>query len=277
MARALITGCSSGFGRATAIELAARGHEVVASARREDALDDLDVAARLQLDVTDPDSVDSALAAAGAVDVLVNNAGWSVSGPVEAVPLHDAARMFEVNFWGAVRLIQLVVPGMRDRGGGVIVNLSSIAGRLAQPLGGFYAASKHALEAVSEALSYEVGAFGIVTVIVEPGWFDTSFRDNSRRFGTEEPPYDEVERIWSGIDTALVGEARPPAGVVASVIADTVEAALRGEEVPLRVPVGADAELVLPIRRQLDDPAFEATMRGHLGIHEWTRTPPRLH
>ncbi len=276
MARALITGCSTGFGRATAVELTRRGVEVVATARRLDALDGLDVAARLRLDVTDEASVAEAVAGAGPVDVLVNNAGMSVSGPVESVPLAEVERMFATNFTGAVRMIQAVLAGMRARGGGVIVNVSSIAGRVSQPLGGFYSASKYALEAVSEALHYEVGPFGVRVVVVEPGFFATSFSDNGIRHGTDGPPYDELDRAWSGVDGKLLGGARPGPDVVAGVIADVVERALAGDELPLRVPVGADAELVLPVRQQLDDEAFEAAMRAQLGLDQWARRPPKL-
>ena len=160
MGRALITGCSSGFGRATAIELKARGHEVVATARRPETLDDLDVDARLALDVTDDASVAAAVAAAGQVDALVNNAGINVAGPVEKVPVDEVRRLFETNVFGALRMTQAVLPQMRARRGGTIVNVSSINGRVAQPLAGFYAATKFALEAMSEALHFEAGHFG---------------------------------------------------------------------------------------------------------------------
>src|SRR5271166_5800223 len=113
MARVLITGCSSGFGRATAVELKKRGFEVVATARRPATLEDLDVDVRLALDVTDDASVAAAVSAAGVIDVLVNNAGIGVNGPVELVPLTEVRRLFETNFFGALRLMQAVLPQMR--------------------------------------------------------------------------------------------------------------------------------------------------------------------
>ena len=185
MARVLITGCSTGIGRATAVELTARGHEVVATARRPESLDGLEVAERLALDVDDAASVQAAVAAAGTVDVLVNNAGWESAGPVEKADLDEVRAMFETNLLGAARMVQAVLPAMRERGSGTIVNVSSVAGVVAGPLNGFYAASKHALEAMSESLHYEVGHFGVRVVIIEPGAFATAFGDNARRHGED--------------------------------------------------------------------------------------------
>jgi len=263
--RVLVTGCSSGIGRASASELARRGHEVVATARRPETLRDLPVAERLALDVDVDASVAEAVRQAGPVDALVNNAGWSTRGPVEKVPLADVRRMFETNFFGAVRMIQALVPGMRERGRGVVVNVSSLAGRVGAPLGGFYCASKYAIEGLSEALKYEVGHFGIRVVLIEPGYVETGFGDRSTRHGTEGPPYDELERIWSGSDGKLVGGARPGPDIVAEAIADAVE----GRGAKLRWPVGSDAELVTKVRASMDDEQFEATMRKNLGLGDW--------
>ncbi len=262
--RVLITGCSTGFGRVSAIELARRGHDVVATARRPETLADLGVARRLALDVDSEESVAAAVAEAGEVDALVNNAGWSANGPIEKVPLEAARRMFETNFFGAVRMIQALVPGMRARGQGVVVNVSSVAGRVAPPLSGFYAASKFALEGLSEALHYELAHFGIRVAIVEPGYFQSSFRDNSTRHGVDVPPYDELERSWSGSDETLLGGPRPEPEIVGSAIADAVE----GKDDALRWPVGQDAELVLRTRASMDDAAFEAAMRSALKL-DW--------
>jgi NADP-dependent 3-hydroxy acid dehydrogenase YdfG len=256
----LITGCSTGFGRAAAVELTTRGHEVVATARRPDTLADLDVELRLALDVNDDASVAAAVAEAGTIDALVNNAGCSVSGPVEAVPVDDVRAIFETNFFGALRMIQAVVPGMRARGSGVVVNISSVNGKVAQPLAGFYAATKHALEAMSEALYFEIGHFGVRVVIIEPGFFRTSLGDNRREHGVDGPPYDELRALTMAL-TDKVGRANAPGPeVVATAVADAVER----PETPLRVPVGTDAEMILATRAQLDDAAFEATMRSML-------------
>lgn len=264
MTRILITGCSTGIGRASAVELAARGHEVVATARNVETLADLDVAARLALDVTDDESIAAALDVAGPIDALVNNAGWSISGPIELVPLDGVRRMFEVNFFGTVRMIQAVAPMMRTRGSGVIVNLSSIAGRVGQPLGGFYCSSKFAIEAISEALGYELGHWGVRVVIIEPGYIESAFAENATSVGSDVPPYDELERMWAGGRDRLGAANRPGPEIVARAIAGAIE----DPATPLRVPVGDDAELVLNARAALDDAAFEASMRSVLEL-EW--------
>jgi NAD(P)-dependent dehydrogenase (short-subunit alcohol dehydrogenase family) len=262
--RVLITGCSTGIGRGAAQALAARGHEVVATARRPETLRGLDVAARIALDVDEDASVRAAVAKAGALDALVNNAGRGENGPVERVPLAQARAMMETNFWGAVRMIQAVLPGMRERGRGVIVNVSSVSGRVGAPLGGFYTASKYALEGLSETLKLEVGHFGIRVALVEPGFFDTAFRGNAGNHGVEEPPYDELFRQWNGVDGKLLDGARPGPEAVAEAIADAVE----GKDARLRIPVGKDAEMVLGARAKLDDAAFEAAMRQVLKL-DW--------
>lgn len=263
MSSILITGCSTGIGRATAVELAARGHHVVATARRAETLDGLDVAARLALDVDDDASVAAAVAVAGPVDVLVNNAGWETAGPIEKAPLDEVRAMFETNLLGAARMVQAVLPAMRAQGRGTIVNVSSVAGVVAGPLNGFYAASKHALEAMSESLHYEVGHFGVRVVIIEPGGFATAFGDNARRHGEDEPPYDELRRQWDEASAVLSGGGVAPGPEpVAVAIADAIEA----ESTPLRIPVGTDAELVVSVRAAHDDEAFEATMRETLGL-----------
>ena len=138
-----------------------RGHEVVATARRPEVLEDLDVTMRLALDVTSDASVAAAVAAAGEVDILVNNAGIGVGGPVEQVPLAHAQAMFETNVWGPARMVQALAPGMRARSRGAIVNVTSLAGRAVAPLQGYYAASKWALEALSEAMDSELRHWGI--------------------------------------------------------------------------------------------------------------------
>lgn len=263
MARVLITGCSTGIGRATAVELTARGHDVVATARRREALEGLEVAAALELDVDDDTSVIGAVAAAGDLDVLVNNAGWEAAGPVERVPLERVKAMFDTNVLGVARLVQAVAPSMRAKGAGTIVNVSSMAGRVAAPLNGFYSASKFAVEALSESLHYELGHFGIRVVIIEPGNIATSFGDNAQRYGEDTAPWDELRAAWDTASEVLSGGGEAPGPeLVATAIADAVEA----EETPLRIPVGADAEMVAAVRSSSDDATFEATMRETLGL-----------
>src|SRR5437764_10491306 len=177
----LITGCSSGIGRATAERLARGGHTVYATARRPESIADLEQAGcrTLALDVTGEASMSAAVRAVeeaeGAVGVLVNNAGYSQSGAVESVSMEAVRAQFETNVFGLVRMCQLVLPGMRRQGWGRIVNISSMGGRLVFPGGGFYHGTKHAVEALSDALRFEVAGFGVAVVIVEPGLIITEF------------------------------------------------------------------------------------------------------
>ena len=181
----LITGCSSGIGRETALRLSERGWTVYASARRPETIADLGRAGckTLALDVTDEASMRSAVGAVeaeqGAVGALVNNAGYSQSGALETLPMERLRRQFETNVFGLVRMCQLVLPKMRAAGRGRIVNVSSMGGRLVFPGGGAYHASKHAVEALSDALRFEVRGFGVRVVIVEPGLITTSFGETA--------------------------------------------------------------------------------------------------
>lgn len=262
--RAIITGCSTGIGRATAIELTSRGYEVIATARHRDALDDLEVFQTMALDVDDDASVAAAQAAAGPVDALINNAGFGVEGAVETVPLEDVRRMFETNFFGAARMIQAFVPDMRARGGAV-VNVASTAGIAAPPLGGYYAASKFALEALSEALHLEVGHFGIRVFVIEPGAIETRFEANVVDHRDEPGPYKQLAGLWQGAQDKLSGgQPVPGPELVASVIAD----ALESDEHHLRWPVGSDAELIAAARQGASYDDFEAGMRKVLAL-DW--------
>jgi len=263
--RAIITGCSTGIGRATAIELSARGYDVVATARRKETLDDLKVSETLALDVDSDVSVASVLAAVGPVDVLVNNAGFGVEGAIETVPLGEVRRMFETNVFGAARMIQAFVPGMRERGAGAVVNVTSTAGIAAPPLGGYYAASKFALEALSEALHLEVGHFGVRVLVIEPGVIETQFGANVLDHRREPGPYEDLALLWESAQAKLSGGQQPPGPeLVASVIDDALESNRR----QLRWPVGNDAELVAAARRGMSYDDFEASMRQVLQL-DW--------
>jgi NAD(P)-dependent dehydrogenase (short-subunit alcohol dehydrogenase family) len=181
----LITGCSSGIGRATSESLAARGWSVYATARNPDSIADLaGLGCKvLALDVTQPDSMAAAVAAVtaaeGRVGVLVNNAGFGLHGAVETTPLEDVRAQFETNFFGLVALTKLVLPGMRAQGWGKIVNMSSMGGKFTLPGGAFYHASKHAVEAFSDALRIELQSFGIDVIVIEPGLIKTEFGDTA--------------------------------------------------------------------------------------------------
>ena len=177
----LVTGCSSGIGEATAARLAAAGWTVYATARRPETLAGLEAKGCriLALDVTDEASrkaaVDAVVEAEGAIGVLVNNAGYSQSGAVESVPDERVRAQFDTNVFGPLALCRLVLPGMREQGWGKIVNVSSMGGRFTFPGGGIYHATKHALEALSDALRFEVKTFGVDVILIEPGLIRTGF------------------------------------------------------------------------------------------------------
>jgi NAD(P)-dependent dehydrogenase (short-subunit alcohol dehydrogenase family) len=259
--RVLITGAARAIGAATAQAFHDHGWEVVATARQPDALAEVPAALRLALDVTDQVSIDACMAEAGPIDVLVNNAAIAEAGPVERYPVDRLRAILDTNVIGAVRMVQAVAPGMRARGAGTIVNVSSVQGRVASPLEGAYSASKFALEAISEAMHYELRHFGIRTVIIEPGFTAPGMKD-SPRWGLE-PPYDELAEQWFGADATLLGEGgRPGPELVAGAIYECATA----DDPPLRRPVGPDAELIFATRAQLDDAAFEAAMRSTLDL-----------
>lgn len=259
MSRALITGCSTGIGRATAIELAERGYEVVATARRPETLQDLNVAQTLQLDVDDADAVRAAVEAAGDVDVLVNNAAWGVIGPIETIPLDQVRAMYETNVFGVLRMLQAILPGMRERERGTVVNVSSLAGVMASmPLNGLYASTKHALEAITETLYYELRPFGVRVVAVEPGWTATAWASNERWLGVDHPPYNELYGYIKALDEEGYEEAAS-AQDVAAVIVRAIEI----DDPPLRMPVGEDAEEAVEMRRQLSDREWEQLVAEH--------------
>jgi NADP-dependent 3-hydroxy acid dehydrogenase YdfG len=183
----LVTGASSGIGRATAIEFARRGHRVFAAARREEVLAGLAAATpniqAVSLDVTDEDSVRRAWAKIEAstggagVDVLVNNAGFALAGPIEILPGADVRRQFDTNVFGLLTMTRTVLPAMRARGSGRVINISSLVGRTTFPGMGVYGATKYAVEALSDALRQEVAGFGIKVVIIEPGFAATNLAE----------------------------------------------------------------------------------------------------
>ena len=241
--RILVTGAGSGVGRASSALLAGRGHEVIASARNPRTLDGLDVAASLQLDVRDPASIDAARRELGYVDALVNNAAVAVDGPIEHVDMARVEEMFETNVFGPARMIQAFVPAMRERNFGVVVNISSVAGRVAQPLDGYYSATKHALEAISEALYVEMGHFGVRVVIIEPGFISPSMK--AHHSPAAPGAYEELESQLARLAGTMRTETTPGPQVVAEAVADAIEK----PEGALRRRVGDDADLILSARQ----------------------------
>jgi NAD(P)-dependent dehydrogenase (short-subunit alcohol dehydrogenase family) len=266
----LVTGCSSGIGRATAERLARSGWTVYASARRLDSIAELEaVGCRLlELDVTDEGSMRAAVEAVeeaeGSVGALVNNAGYSLSGALETVPLDEARRQLETNVLGLVRLSQLVLPGMRAQGWGRIVNVSSMGGRLTFPGGGWYHASKHAVEALSDALRFEVQGFGIDVVVIQPGLIRTGFADAAvgtiaDRSEDPEGPYDGFNQ---GVAAATAGAYRNAIartlGGGPEVVARAIERALAAKRPRTRYRVTGSAVLFIGLRRLLPDRLWDA-------------------
>jgi len=253
MSRILITGASKGLGRATALELARRGHEVIATARKVETLSDLPVAQRLTLDVTNDASVKEAVAQAGQIDVLINNSADIALGPVESIPIEEVKHLYDTNVLGPLRLIQAVVPAMRERRSGTIVNISSVVGRVGFPLNSAYGSTKWALEAFSESLRLEVGHFGIDVVLIEPGAIGTGALDAPREHFKKDDPYLPLmeQRRFPPREQLTKPEA------IASVVADAVESPQR----QFRWPAGPDAIALLAQRSKLDDAAFETFYR----------------
>src|SRR2546422_7630749 len=267
----LITGCSTGIGRATAVRLAERGWPVYATARRLDTIRDLagHGCKVLALDVCDEASiraaVDTVERAEGAVGVLINNAGYGQEGPFELVPMEEVRRQFETNVFGLTRLSQLVLPGMRRQRSGKIVNLSSMGGRLTLPGGAFYHATKYAVEALSDALRFEVRPFGIDVVVIEPGPIKTQFGDTAiaavKSLGGNESPYAAfnavlAQKIKEAYEGPMGRLAAEPAAV-----ARVIERAITAERPRTRYPVTFAARFMVGLPRRLPDRAFDGFLR----------------
>lgn len=272
MAVVLITGSSTGFGKLAAVSFAKRGDSVFATMRDPGKAGELlDEASRagvsvtvVPLDVTRQATVDAAvsrvLGEAGRIDVLVNNAGLGIHGPVEECDDDEIAKVFDTNVFGVIRCARAVAPTMREQRSGTIVNVSSLAGKVSSPFGGVYSASKHAVEALGDALHYELHPFGVRVVTVEPGGFETQFGANrilARRFN-EGSPYAALEQRFAASSERLPGAGeRASAQAVADVI---VEAAT--EEAPKRrYLVGNDAQTIAGFHKQMSDEDFEKAMR----------------
>jgi NAD(P)-dependent dehydrogenase (short-subunit alcohol dehydrogenase family) len=270
---ALVTGCSSGIGAATAKQLLDARFTVVATARRPESLAALAQLGcqTLALDVTDEASMSHAIerveAEHGAVDVLVNNAGYGQAGVVEEVPLDVVRRQFETNVFGGLRLTQLVLPGMRRRGRGTIVNVSSMGGRLTFPYFGIYHASKYALEAISDALRMEVAGFGVKVVLVEPGLIRTNFGQASIQSSSPEPrrdsPYASFSRHMAR--ATLETYQRGPLAALSGTpddVALCIVRAVTTRHPRARYTVSPSATLMILMRRLLPDALWDGVMRA---------------
>lgn len=257
----LITGCSTGIGRATAEHLAAKGYTVYATARRPESIADLAEKGckTLALDVTDEASmqaaVDAVVAAEGAVGILVNNAGYSQSGAIESVDMDDVRRQFETNVFGLMRMCQLALPGMRNQGWGRIVNVSSMGANFVFPGGGIYHATKYAVDAISDALRFEVQGFGVGVAIIQPGLIHTEFGNTAaKELSIEDGPY--------GTFNAAVGEATKGVyengllgkfGGGPETVAKAIEKAITAKKPKTRYRVTPSAHMLINQRKLMTD------------------------
>jgi NAD(P)-dependent dehydrogenase (short-subunit alcohol dehydrogenase family) len=275
MARVLITGSNSGFGMLATLSLARAGHPVIATMRdlakgdelRKLAADeDLPVETR-RLDVGDPASIVEAMKDPAELDVVVNNAGFEVQSSVAMLDDDLLRRQLDTNVLGPMRVVRAVLPAWTARGSGTIVNVSSVAGIVGVPFGGAYAASKHALEALSESLHFEVGQNGLRVRLVEPGRFETGFADKMvHPEGWDGSP----DAARCGRFREAMGKLQPPDAPEPDPqdVADAIVRAATDPDAPFRRFVGADAELVSGVKRSMSLEEFEATMRATLDWHE---------
>lgn len=259
MGNILITGTSSGIGFHLSLHLARAGHHVIASMR------DMSRSQRLRsglerlgasheiigLDVTDIDAckrgVEGAITVCGSIDVLINNAGVPCPGAIEDVPIEAARAVFDTNYFGAVRMIQAVLPHMRSRRSGAIINISSVAGRFPMACAGHYGASKFALEGMSEALAHEVSQFGIKVALIEPGLVLTPMLAKNHLERTNDTPYlPQFRRAAALVKQRLRNRTMPLA------VAAAVDAVLQGDK-RFRYPVGVDAQMLSEMRRRVSD------------------------
>lgn len=275
---ALVTGASSGIGEAIALRLIQQGWRVFAAARRVDRMERLRArgAQVIRLDLEDDASIVSAamtlLDQAGQIDALINNAGYGSYGALEDVPLAEARRQFEVNLFGLARLIQLVLPTMRRQGAGRIVNISSIGGKIHEPMGAWYHATKFAVEGLSDCLRMELEGFGIDVVVVQPGAIRTEWGAIARESLLQTSlsgAYAPLAHEAAG----LLGATGKDSGSSPDVVAAAVSTALSARRPKTRYVVGAGAKPLITLRWLLSDRGFDRIMR--LAARAMARRPDR--
>ncbi len=286
----LITGCSSGFGELAALTFADRGHRVFATMRtpgKSSALNARPDITQVALDVCDDASVRAALATVisavgdttGRIDVVVNNAGIELHGAVHLVSDEEVLRQFDTNVFGVVRVARAVVPHLLANGGGTIVNVGSIAGLVGPPYSGLYAASKHAVEALSEALHFELSQQGIRVRVVEPGQFSTALGANSVHAAAMTPDTPEYARFlrYRAAQASLkpAGSGSSPDGAdgadgtpEAQAVAEAIYTAATEQPGRFRHLVGGDAELIAATKASMSFDDFDTTMRAALNWHD---------
>ena len=266
----LITGASTGIGKVTAQHFQAKGWNVVATMRNTDdgaELAALDNVLVTRMDVTDAASisaaVDETVAKFGAIDVLLNNAGYGAYGPLESFEMERIERQFDTNVIGLLAVTKAVLPHMRARKSGTIVNISSIGGQMTFPLGTLYHGTKFAVEGLSEALHYELEAIGIKVKIIEPGMIATDFGGRSFDFANE-PAIEEYQGVVGKLMAAFGNSPTPPSE--AQVVSQVIWTAVTDGTNQLRYRAGDDAEFLLTNRKAADDATFIGGMKQQLGL-----------
>ncbi len=257
----VVTGASSGIGKATALQLIKEGYSVYGAARRVTKMKDIVAAGgkAVAMDITNHEQVrgevQKILEAEGKIDVLVNNAGYAVYGPVEEIDYDQAKRQFDVNLFGLAEITKAVLPVMRKQGNGMIVNVSSVGGKVYTPLGAWYHATKHALEGWSDCLRLEVKQFGIDVVIIEPGVIKTGFKAAmDQQFEDEHSLYGEMKSI---IANMMENSQKPGQYSEPTVIAHTISKAINAKKPKTRYAAGKMARQSLLARKLLSDRAFD--------------------
>lgn len=267
----LITGASSGMGKATALQLLKEGHIVYGAARRVEQMQDIVKAGgyALKLDVTDEaqivEGVKQIMQEQGRIDVLVNNAGYGLYGAVEDVSIEDARRQFEVNLFGLARITQEVLPHMREKQSGKIINIASMGGKMYTPLGAWYHASKHALEGWSDCLRFELKPFNIRVVVIEPGIIATEFGDVM----SEGLMKNSGEGHYAGLTHALAkatqeSYAKPSSFSPASVVSNAISSAVAAKNPKTRYRVGQMAKPMVWMRIFLGDRMFDKVLENYV-------------
>lgn len=269
---ALVTGASSGIGESTARKLQSLGFTVYGAARRTDRLQKLAAEGirPLGMDVTDEqsmkDGVAKIIAETGRIDVLVNNAGYGSYGAIEDVPIDEGRRQFEVNVFGAMALVQLVVPHMREQKSGTIVNITSMGGKIYTPLGGWYHGTKFALEALSDCLRLELAPFGIDVVVIEPGGIATEWGGIAADHLDESSKGSAYKRQADAVAKSLRSEANANRNSPPSVISDAIGKAVTAGRPKTRYAVGFGAKPLIAAGSILSDRQFDALITRATGM-----------
>lgn len=257
----LITGASSGIGKFTAIQLAEEGYQVYAAARRLDKMTELKERGiiPIALDITNEESIQTVIneitQQQGRIDVLVNNAGYGSHGALEEISPEEARRQFDVNVFGLMRLTQLILPKMREEGSGKIINISSIAGQISTPMCGWYNASKHSLEALSDALRLEVKQFGIDVIVIEPGLIKTEFDDVVMQ-QIEKTAKTEIYQDWRNTWIKIINQSYKNA-VGPEAISEIISKAITAKKPKNRYVAPTEAKILLFLHWLLSDKAFD--------------------